>query len=283
MVGMNVGIREEQHELSRLRGDRLRRSEPRRTGMERIQGRSCLSLYEEVMGTHSNIFRFGFDLGAVPVYQSQSHRPRGLPRGLPSPMSEAPESIAVSDTDLVRRVLSGNREAFRHLVLRHEKRLFAIAYHMTGNAADANDLIQEVFLKAYHSLKQFRGEASLGTWLRRVTINHCLNHLESKHQKAAKRKVALEDAREEGDIPAAKENNPEGQAYRREVLDEVARALATLSEEHRAVIVLKDVEGYDYPEMAAILDTAEGTVKSRLSRARAALRKILQERGVTFP
>ncbi|MFA5890592.1 MAG: sigma-70 family RNA polymerase sigma factor [Actinomycetota bacterium] len=167
-----------------------------------------------------------------------------------------------SDAALLEQLARGERGAFDEIVNRYERRVYAVALRMCANPDDARDVTQEVFCSALRSLKRFRQEARLSTWFHRVAVNASLDYL----RKASKRPVAPIDAAEHLASDAAGPEELAGAATR---AVEVQRALTQLSGEHRAVLVLHDLQGLDYAEVAAVLDIPVGTVKSRVHRARA--------------
>jgi len=183
---------------------------------------------------------------------------------------------------LLLRIQSGDRAAFREVVERYERYLLTIAFRMVGSQEDARDLTQDAFLKAFRSLDRFRGECSLLTWLRKIVVNLCLNHRASSHQRMVHLRAEArdEESPEPLDLLASDLPTPEERAARREELRLVERALGMLSPEFRAVLVLREVQGLAYDEIAGILDIQEGTVKSRLSRARQEMRSTLRQWGI---
>jgi RNA polymerase sigma-70 factor (ECF subfamily) len=167
------------------------------------------------------------------------------------------------DRELVRRSLDGDQHAFRLLVGRHERKVFNLAYRMLGRAEDARDATQDAFLACYRNLGRFRGDAAFGTWLHRIAVNACYDHL--------RRKVpAPMDLATLPDAPIG----PDPADRAADTVD-VHRALASLPPDYRAVLILHDVQGRPYEEVASVLDVPLGTVKSRLHRARAALGRAL--------
>ena len=187
--------------------------------------------------------------------------------------SHPPETDRV-DRDVVARCRRGELGAFEELYQRHSSRLYNVAYRMTGNAADADDLLQDVFLQVYRRLDTFRGESSLGTWLYRLAVNCCLDHLRSKQGKQQKATGFLEDL-DEVEPVAPGSWRPDT------VLDrmELERAITQLPPSYRAAFVLHDVEGLEHHEVGDTLGIAVGTSKSLLHKARARLRLILRGTG----
>lgn len=173
-----------------------------------------------------------------------------------------------NDATLVQRHLAGDRTAFDEIVNRYERRVWAICLRMTGDPEDARDASQDAFITAFRSLGSFRGEAQLSTWLHRVAVNASLDVI---RRRTRRRTEPLEEAGERpSDAPG-----PDEEAVRAHRAAEVHRALAHLAPDHRAVVVLHDLQGLQYPEVAEVLDVPVGTVKSRLHRARMELARLL--------
>jgi RNA polymerase sigma-70 factor (ECF subfamily) len=178
---------------------------------------------------------------------------------------------------LVSGLKKGQEEAFRFLMRRYEKKLFSIAYGITLDREESLDIVQEVFLKVYEKVHTFREEARLSTWLHRITVNLCLNW-----QRRWKRRFrwhhqpleqdGLGDHRESG----TNDYHPQTLFERKECGKILREGLRALSEEARAVFVLKEVEGLSYDDIAEILKIKRGTVSSRLFYARKALRASLE-------
>lgn len=175
---------------------------------------------------------------------------------------------------LLQRAKKGEMAAFESLVTAYERRVYSLALRSTGSEADAADITQEVFLRAYRSLDTFRGESGFSTWLHRITVNLCVD-LARKNNPAES--LDDEQALEAPETRGAYQ--PETALANSELRRELDAALSLVSEEHRKIVILRDVAGMSYADIAAALELEEGTVKSRLARARAALRKILIERG----
>jgi RNA polymerase sigma-70 factor (ECF subfamily) len=186
---------------------------------------------------------------------------------------------AKSDQDCVRRVQSGETDAFEPLVRRHEKKIFNLLYRWLGDYDEAAEAAQEVFLSAYRSLKKFRGDSSFSTWLYRIAVNHAKDR--RKNLKIAwKRMVPLETADPDGDGgPVAKISHPgpdpAQDAEQQEVHERVQQALSRLDADDALLILLRDLQDASYEEIVQVLAIPIGTVKSRLHRARQALRTIL--------
>jgi RNA polymerase sigma-70 factor, ECF subfamily len=181
--------------------------------------------------------------------------------------------VAPSDAALVERCKGGDTQAFNALVARHQHRVVNIAFRFVRDPDRAHDLAQEAFLSAFRNLGKFRGDSAFSTWLFRITYNVCMDELK-KRRRAPEQSVEAFYGDDEGDtelrIPDGGDT-PEEAAERIERRRAVWRALDRLPTHHREVIVLFDIEGVPYEEMATILECPIGTVKSRLSRARKAL------------
>jgi RNA polymerase sigma-70 factor (ECF subfamily) len=173
-----------------------------------------------------------------------------------------------TDAELIARHLTGDGAAFDAIVDRYERRVYAVAMRMCGEIEDARDVTQDVFLTALRALKTFRSEAKLSTWLHKLAINASLDHLRRRRRRNAR---PLEEAHALVD-PA---RGPDERAADAERAAAVRRALAAVSPEHRAVVVLHDLQGLEYAEVAEALGVALGTVKSRLHRARLELARLL--------
>lgn len=182
------------------------------------------------------------------------------------------------DRDLVARCRRGERSAQEELYKRYSRRLYNVAYRFAGNAADADDLLQDLFLQAYRRLDSFRGEASLGTWLYRLAVNCCLDHVRSKQGRQQHATAFLDDL----DLPepAAPASWRPDTALER---IDMERAIAKLPPSYRATFVLHDVEGLDHREVGTMLEIAEGTSKSLVHKARRRLRTLLRGEVGTSP
>lgn len=180
----------------------------------------------------------------------------------------------MTDTTLIESLLDGNVEALGVLFERYRHMVYNVAYRITRSHHDASDVTQETFIKVFKSISRFRGDSSVETWIYRIAVNSALNHL----RKMGRRKEEPLDGVPEGEIPATKRpsDDPERCLERNEIRQAISRAMGKLSPEHRAVVVLHDIEGLTHVEISKILGCSEGTVKSRLHYARRKLRKILK-------
>ena len=184
--------------------------------------------------------------------------------------SNQPGDVRTADLELAARCRAGDAGAFEELYRQHARRLFGLIVRMIGSVDDAEDLLQEVFLQAHRKLAGFRGDSALGTWLYRLTMNHCLDHLRARQVRMNR---ATESLDEEGaEEPAAPAPAVPAAVSR---LD-LERAINMLPDGARAVFLLHDVEGFEHREIAQILGISEGTSKSQVHKARMKLRMILR-------
>jgi RNA polymerase sigma-70 factor, ECF subfamily len=190
---------------------------------------------------------------------------------------------AEEERKLVERLQRRDEAAFNFFVRTYQDRVFAIVYRMLNNRAEAEDLSQEVFITVFRSIDSFRGDARLSTWLYRVAVNHCKNRVKYLDRRVRKGHGDIDDASEievsKGGPVNARMDRPDEATEGTQLEKKIHVALASLEEEHRTLIVLRDLEGMSYEEIVGITGLPEGTVKSRLHRARAALREAI-ERGV---
>lgn len=186
---------------------------------------------------------------------------------------------AVNDELLVQRAKQGDPEAFSELVSLYEKKVYNLAYRLTGNHQDAEDMYQEAFLRVYRMLPDFRGDASFSTWLYRIVSNTCVDELRRrKRQRTVSINAAVEtnDGEMERELPSD-EDTPEDQLQRVEVRHLVQYGLEGLDEEFRLVLVLRYVNELSYNQIAEATGLPLGTVKSRLNRALKALKEKLSD------
>lgn len=191
----------------------------------------------------------------------------------------------MTEQELVALARTGDQNAFARLVEANQNKVYTLALRLTGDPEDAADQAQEAFLRAWRGLPAFQGESSFSTWLYRLTSNVCIDFLRrEKRRKAQTSLTTLEEAREAGpaEIPDHR-FTPESEAERRELREAVDRGLQKLPDKYRQVLVLRELEGLSYGEIALRLGLEEGTVKSRIARARMALRNILLSDGNFSP
>ena len=190
----------------------------------------------------------------------------------------------MTEQELVERAKKGDETAFEVLVTDNEKRIYNLCRRLTGNPEDAAELTQEAFLNAWRGLSRFQGESSFSTWLYRLASNACIDFLrKEKRRQNLSMTVSLDDEEEARQVELPDERYaPERELERTEVRQAVAAGLERLTPEHRQVLVMREINGLSYAEIGAVLGLEEGTVKSRIARARNALRKVLTERGNFF-
>jgi RNA polymerase sigma-70 factor (ECF subfamily) len=178
-----------------------------------------------------------------------------------------------AELELVERCRSGELGAFEELYRAHSGRLYSLAVRMLGNPADAEDLLQEIFLSAHRKLDSYRGEAALGTWLYRLAMNQILDHVRSRAARSGQLTDGLDDASLLADAS--------GHRLADRAIDRIdlERAMLELPEGCRAAFVLHDVEGLEHREVSEVLGIAEGTSKSQVHKARLRLRGLLQRRS----
>jgi RNA polymerase sigma-70 factor (ECF subfamily) len=187
----------------------------------------------------------------------------------------------VSELDLVRRCQAGDTEAFDELVTRYRTRVFGMIYNMVHNEQDAWDLAQDSFVKAWKSIKRFRGRSSFYTWIYRIVMNVSIDWLRKKQVKGAG--AEFDDAVQLREIDPASKTVPKADALpyetmeRTEIRARIENAIAHLSPEHRAVILMKEIEEMQYHEIAEALGCSIGTVMSRLFYARKKLQNSLKD------
>lgn len=183
----------------------------------------------------------------------------------------------MDETILIQKSQRGDMDAFEQLLLRYEKKVYTIAYKYMGNAEDASDLAQEALIKAYQSIGTFRGESSFGTWIGRITANKCLDELR-KRKKLQTTSLDEELELEEGSVQkeiVSERDTPEQHTIRQETVHYVQQKLQQMKEEYRMVLVLRELEGHSYEDIADMLNCSLGTVKSRISRARNYLKELV--------
>ena len=206
-----------------------------------------------------------------PATHKVSRAAEGPPAGAEPP--------PVEEMDLVKRARRGELTAYDELVRRYQERIYATIYHMTANHEDANDLAQEAFIKAFHALRTFKGGSSFYTWVYRIAVNKTINFLKQRKNKA---QMSLDDldfnAEHDPDLVALiSEKTPRREVGLAELQEKLNAALLRLSEPHRLVVTLHDVQGLSHEEIAKIMDCNIGTVRSRLFYARQQLQGYLSD------
>jgi RNA polymerase sigma-70 factor (ECF subfamily) len=196
----------------------------------------------------------------------------------PAPAPKVVDPL-VEEFDLVKRALEGDLPAYDALLQRYQERIYATIYHMTGNHDDAGDLTQETFIKGFQALKSFKGDSSFYTWVYRIAVNKTINHLKQKRHRPH---LSLNDldfnAEHDPDMVAfVSEKTPRRDIGLSELQDKLNAALLKLSEVHRLVVTLHDIQGLPHEEIARIMDCNVGTVRSRLFYARQQLQAYLSD------
>jgi RNA polymerase sigma-70 factor, ECF subfamily len=189
-------------------------------------------------------------------------------------------SADVSDLSLVRRVQSGDKGAFDALVRKYQHKLVKLVMRYVRNPAEAEDIAQEAFIKAYRALPQFRGDSAFYTWLYRIAINTAKNAVVSRDRSPIEYNIDRNDATEESyDMQGRMKDSetPEGLVLTDEIRRTVNAAIEDLPEDLKTAIVLRELDGLSYEEIAAAMDCPVGTVRSRIFRAREAIDRRLRE------
>lgn len=201
-------------------------------------------------------------------------------------MSKSIEDEKAQDVDEemkhVRACQKGDAEAFAFLVERHSKKMLNMAYRMLGDYDDACDVTQEAFLAAFRSIAGFQGESKFSTWLCRIVINYAKNRLKQRQSLSRHESVVLDEkAGEQGGcaacLAASDDPDPGEMLERRELEYRVQKCISGLDEDYREVLVMRDIQGFSYEEIRHLLKVPDGTVKSRLSRARLAMKDCLKK------
>lgn len=181
--------------------------------------------------------------------------------------------MQTGEQKLIARAAKGDGRAFEELIAPQEKRMYAVALRMCGNRDDAQDCLQDAMLRVFRALPNFKGESAFSTWAYRITVNACLDAI---RRRKSKPNSSLDDLLDEGYSPQADESEtPEEQLLARERKRTVMEAIEELPEDMRSAVVLRDVDGFSYEDIAKMLEINVGTVKSRISRARERLRQKL--------
>ena len=182
---------------------------------------------------------------------------------------------------LIEKSKNGDVEAFEELILTYQKKILNFTYRMLGDAGDAEDVAQEVFLKAYRAISGFDGKSSFSTWIYKIASNTAMDELRKRKRRGADKNISLYSEDEDGEfeIPISDEADAPYTSLRKK---EVWRAIEKLNDEYKTVIVLRDIQNISYEEITKVTGLSLGTVKSRISRGRLILRKILEKNRELF-
>ena len=184
------------------------------------------------------------------------------------------------ESSLLRRLRDRDERAFRELIDEHRDRVFNITYRMLGNRAEAEDVAQEVFITVFKQIDNFRGDSKFSTWLYRITVNHCKNRIKYLSRRHSRDQDELDETSHQQNSAVngapVRAKNPDKALESMQMEQLLQAAIAALDDEQRAVVILRDVEDLSIEEICEITGLPDGTVKSRLHRARLVLRKKLQ-------
>lgn len=186
------------------------------------------------------------------------------------------------DKMLITRCVSGDEEAFAQIVKNHQRMVFNVAYRFLGSYEEAEELTQEVFLRVYRFIRRFEGKSSLRTWIYKITVNSALNRQQWLKRRKHYHQVSLDNPETDCDAPlenkiAGNNESPESTALNSELQGKIQGCLEKLPKRLRIAIILRDVEGLSYEEISEALGINPGTVKSRIARARSAVKDALSE------
>ena len=201
-----------------------------------------------------------------------------MPREITYNWLDRPAEVTGQEAVFICRLQANEDAAYDELVRAYSSTIYHVAYRMLGDSADASDVVQEIFLKVFRNIGGFKSEAALKTWIFRIAFSEILNRLRWWRRRFRHATVSLDDesnGKPGSDIVVHTGPNPEEVLQFKEREMAIQRALGKLSHEHRSIIVLRDIEGFSYSEIADVLGISAGTVKSRLARARADLKKSL--------
>ena len=194
----------------------------------------------------------------------------------PGELSMAAQAAQDSDQQLVERVQHGDKRAFDLLVLKYQHKVIAVVNRYIRDSADTHDVVQETFIKAYRALANFRGDSAFYTWIYRIAINTAKNYLVSKGRRLPLADIDNEEAEYfSGNDNLGDIDTPENNLFRDELQQAVYRAIDELPEDLRSALMLREMEGMSYEEIAEIMDCPVGTVRSRIFRAREGIDKVI--------
>jgi RNA polymerase sigma factor (sigma-70 family) len=183
------------------------------------------------------------------------------------------------DRELVARAREGDTRAFDALILKYGDKLYGLVYHMTSHKEDTHDLLQDIFARAYQSLGKFRGNSTFYTWIYQIAVNQTLNFLKKRKRRTGVSLQEMESAVQTDPalIDTDNASNPEQQSHLNQLQQKLNEAMRQLSDSHRTVVTLFDIQGMSHGEIAKVLKVSEGTVRSRLHYAHLQLQSLLHE------
>jgi len=184
--------------------------------------------------------------------------------------------LSSEETALIQRLKQGDEEAFEQIFRRYQKRVYNVAYRMISNRETAEDMTQEVFLRVFQKIRKFKGKSSFSTWLYRLTVNLCLDHLRKRNAHPTE---SLEDIEEKALVYG---KTPEDDVILEERREAVQRIISSLPDKLRAIIILREIEGLSYKELAEAMNCSMGRVKSLLYEARMELRRRIERNKHLF-
>jgi RNA polymerase sigma-70 factor (ECF subfamily) len=178
---------------------------------------------------------------------------------------------------LIKKAKQGNIAAFEKLIISHERRIYNIAYRMFNNEEDAKDITQEVFLKVYKNIDKFDENSKISTWIHRICVNTCIDEI---RKRKGKETFSMDESIISDETSTQKQYindalTPEEVLITKEEIKDIKKAIASLPEKHKTIIILRDIQNLSYSEIADITESSLGTVKSRLARARLQLKNII--------
>ncbi len=185
----------------------------------------------------------------------------------------------MNDEKLVKKVKNGDADAFEQIIIKYEKKIFGLIYNMLRNENEIEDVAQEVFIKVYKNLDKFNGDSSLYTWIYKIATNLCLDQIKKRKEVIyIDEKLQLDDGEVEIQIPS--DEKLQDEIYeQKELKQKLESCIDKLPEKQKVMIVLRDIKGLSYDEIAEILDLKLGTVKSQINRARLKLKELLEKDG----
>lgn len=191
----------------------------------------------------------------------------------------------MTEDKLIEKSRNGDIKAFEQLICGYRRKILNFTYRILGNPEDAEDITQEIFVKAFRAISGFDGKSSFSTWLYTIASNAAMDELRKRKRRKTDKTVSLYGENDDGEyeLPIADEGDgPYEKAKKKELQRVLSEAIDKLSEEYKTVIVLRDLQGLSYEEIAKIVCVSQGTVKSRISRGRLLLRKLLEKNRELF-